>query len=190
MTAPELAGRLIEQVQRFGLASASAVIDRYTAVAEAALGTDPARPLSLESEQLSDAAAQAGAAYLALLAGAGALAERSEHRPERVDLPPVAAGATTEAVLYLHNQTEHPIDAATIRIGRFLGAGGPMTGGAAVVEPTSLALAAGASAQARLRVRVPDTAPPGSYFAVALATAAPGDPVVLRLEVLAGAAQP
>jgi hypothetical protein len=183
VTAPELAGRLIDQVQRFGLASASAIIDRYTAVAEAALGTDPARPLSLESEQLSDAAAQAGAAYLALLAGAGALAERSEHRPERIDLPPVAAGSATHGALFLHNGTEHPIAEAWVRIGPFLSVAGSMPAGAATIEPTDIPLAPGASAELRLNVGVPAAQPPGDYFAIALATGAE-DPTVVRVEVL------
>ena len=188
MTAPDLASLLIDQVQRFGLASASAVIDRYTAVAEAALGTDPLSPPSSGSEALSEAAAQAGEAYLALLAGAAALADRTDQRPERIDLPPVAAGSTAQGALFLHNGTEHPIASAGVRIGPFLGAAGTMPPDVATIQPAGRPLAPGASAELRLQVGVPAAQPPGDYFAIALASGAVG-PAVVRVEVLPGAAQ-
>jgi hypothetical protein len=187
MTAPELAGRLIDQVQRFGLASASAVIDRYTAVAEAALGTDPLRPPSLGSEPFSEAAAQAGEAYLALLAGAAALADRTGQRPEHIDLPPVAAGSSAHRAVFLHNGTGHPIAQACVRIGPFLSAASMMPAEVATIQPAAVPLTPGASAELRLQVGVPAAQPPGDYFAIALVTGAEG-PSVVRVEVLPGTA--
>jgi hypothetical protein len=191
MSAPDLAGRLIDQVQRFGLASATTVIDRYIAAAEAALGTDPLElPASPGTEQLSEAAALAGNAYLALLDSAAAMARRDRDRLARVDLPAVTAGSRSTGSLFLHNTTADAVADARVMLGPFLGASGAMTEAAVTIAPSSLDLAAGASGQVLVHVDVPGAQAPGDYYAVALASVAAEDPVVVRVAVLPAAGRP
>ncbi len=181
---------LVGEVQRFGLLSAATVVDRYTAIVEAAMGTGAAAPQTTpdDAAQLIDATARMAHGYLRLLSGvaelAGPLGPQSQ-QIDRVALPPVPAGRRTAASLWLHNPSDSPANGLTLTVGDFVGAGGstlPARSGS--VAPSMADVAAGGLAELRLSLAVPAGQPLGTYHAIALIGPSPHDPVVLSLSIL------
>jgi hypothetical protein len=190
VSAADAARRLVEDVQRLGLHSASSVVERYALAVEQAVGLDPGagvRPPT-DPDALVDATARMARAYLGLLDGLAGLADRPG-RPRRdletVPLPATRPGASARVSLWVHNGTAGPVD-AVVRIGPLVSAeGGVLPTEAAGLEPTSVAVPAAGRAEMRLRVDVPGDQPTGTYFGVALSPVAGS--VVLRLDVVEGA---
>ncbi len=189
MNVADTARRLVEDVQRLGLHSASSVVERYATAVEQTLGLDPrvgATPPS-DPAALVEATARMAQAYLGLLDGLGGLADRPA-RPgealETVHLPATAPGASSRASLWVHNGSVDTVEAA-VRPGPLVSPeGGVLPAGAANAAPASVTVAAGGRAEVELRVDVPGDQPSGTYFGLALSSGA--SPVALRLDVVEG----
>lgn len=198
---PGQARGLVGHVQQFGLATAAAVVDRYTVLAEQALGVDPLAALDrarADDAPLAHVVAGMARAYLDLLAAAADAAAGTAGPAtgpgavERIVLPAVPAGGRTWGSLWLHNPTGESAPGLRVGLGAFTAAGGASLPPSAItVSPPAADLAAGTSLELRLDVAVPAQQPPGTYHGIALVGPAPHDPVVLSLEVLpGGTAQP
>ena len=184
MSAADAARRLVADVQRLGLHSTSAVVDRYAVAVEQALGLDPSVPTPSDGGLLVDAAARMAQAYLSLLdglAGLAGAAPRATDRVEVVHLPAAPPGASTTVSVWVHNGTADPID-TEVRLGTLERAGGgALPDGALTVTPRAVAVLAGGRAEVVLRAVIPPGQPPGSYLGLALAPGA--HPVALLLDV-------
>jgi hypothetical protein len=190
VSAGDTARRLVEDVQRLGLNSASAVVDRYAVAVEQALGLDPGADVTAPPDPgaLVDAAARMAQAYLGLLDGLAGIADR--RRPptgdlEAIHLPTTLPGASSPVSVWVHNGTVEPVE-TPVRLGPLVSAEGTaLPSGAAVAEPTSVTVPAGGRAEVVLRVDVPADQPPGRYVGLVLS---PGvRPLALHLDVEDGA---
>ena len=187
MSAADTARRLVEDVQRLGLHSASAVVERYAVAVERTLGLDPGPAVDAPPDPgaLVDVSARMAQAYLGLLDGlAGLVGRRPSEHVETVHLPPTPPGGASRASVWVHNGTPDPVE-AVVRLGPLVSADGvALPTGAATVAPPSATVPAGGRAEVRLRVDVPGGQPFGSYFGLALSPAA--GPVAVRLDVAEG----
>ena len=187
MNAADTARRLVEDVQRLGLSSASAVVERYAAAVERTLGVAP--PVGADGPPdpgtLVDATARMARAYLDLLDGLAGLVGRGPARAvETLRLPASRPGGAAEVSVWAHNGTADRVE-VTVRPGPLVSAGGvALPTGAVTLTPPSVTVPARARGELRLRVDVPDGQPTGTYFGFALSTAAA--PVALRLDVVEG----
>jgi hypothetical protein len=185
VSAADTARRLVEDVQRLGLSSASAVVQRYAVAVERTLGAAP--PVGGDGlpdpGTLVDTTARMARAYLDLLDGlAGLVGRGPAGTMETVDLPASRPGGTGEVPVWVHNGTADSVEVA-VRPGPLVSADGVALPAAAVtVTPSSVTVPARGRAELRLRVDVPDAQPAGTYFGFALSTAAA--PVALRLDVV------
>lgn len=194
MTAPERSD-LATEVQRFGLLSAAAVVDRYRHLVDRSIEavdveeTMPGGLESADSSWLIDRASRLAGGYLRFLESAiSAVGSRSDRGGvERVALSPSPSGALAEGSLWLHN----PTDAATSRMQltatSLVDARGTEIGVEAISfdPPAAGPVAPGGMAQIRVRVVVPAGAGPGRYFGL-VHVAGSDVPLVLDLEVKAG----
>ncbi len=191
MSAADGTRRLVEDVQRLGLHSASAVMGRYAAAAQEALGLGdgPRAAAPADPGTIVEDTARLARAYLGLLDGLAGLVDRRprpDAQVETVRLPATRPGATGRASLWVHNGTPEDV-VAVVRVGPFVSADGPtMPSGAVVAEPPAVTVPAGGRAEVTLRVDVPEGQPLGHYVGVALS---PGTaPVALGLDVVEEAA--
>jgi hypothetical protein len=194
---------LVEDVRRFGLASADLVVDRFVRLADRAIagedaGVSPpvgrARAATLPPARvlagIADGATGLAGAWLRLLEVTASLADRTSADAAAtgtLDLPPTRAGSVAEAAVWVHNTTAAP--AAVELTATTLAASGGRAVSASAVElvPARLdALPAGSSAEVRVRVHVPPDQRAGRYQGLVLTSAAE-QPVLLRLEVREGA---
>lgn len=184
MSAAETARRLVEDVQRLGLHSATSVVERYAVAVEQALGLDPRAGADAppDPSALVDVSARMAQAYLGLLDGvAGLVGRRPAGALEAVELPAAPPGGTSTATLWVHNGTVDPVE-VRVRPGPLVSAHGASLPAAAVtVEPPSVTVWAGGRAAVRLHVTVPGAQPEGTYHGFALSPSA--GPVALRLDV-------
>jgi hypothetical protein len=192
VNAAEGARRLVEDVQRLGLSSASAVVDRYAVAVEEALGIGPSvgSTAAPDPGTLVEVTARMAQAYLGLLDGLAGLADaprvRAEAGVETVRLPATPRGTSSRASLWVHNGTAEPV-ATAVRLGPLVSADGvTLRVGTATLESPTVEVPAGGRAEVLVRVDVPADQPPGTYFGLALAPGA--GPLALRLDVQDGAA--
>lgn len=204
MTAADEADRnaleLISDVQRFGLLSATSVVDRYAGLVDRAVGARP--PLDgrrgsvdPDEERLLDSVTRAADSYVRLLDAAGALVgDASPVRsaaggPERVTLPAARPGTSCATVLWVHNPTSASSGPMTVTATTMTSATGSVVPvGAVSVSPSAVEpLAAGSSSQLRLHVDVPRDQPAGRYHGLVLVSAAPEEPLSVSLDVEDGA---
>ncbi len=194
MTEPG-ARRLADDVQRFGLLSAAAVVDRYRQLVDRAIedvDLGEAIPGGLESTDpswLVDRASRLAGGYLRFLeSAASALGSRPEPDTiERVAMPPTRPGESAEGSLWAHNPTEGPavIEVASTAL--------VSVGGAVVPEDhvslrpiNALPMEPGGKVEILLRIDVPSGAHPGRYVGLIHMPDPGDDPVAVDLEVRAG----
>ncbi|MEX0863249.1 MAG: hypothetical protein WD269_00065 [Acidimicrobiia bacterium] len=185
--------RLMEDVQRFGWASAATVVDRYTALVDRAMVDDrigsPSPSDEADPGRLVDSAVRLAGAYLRFLDTTAVLvASRRGGAPsemERIVLPAARPGSGSETSLWIHNPVWAPSTGIEVEVTRLISPEGVAIPGEAVwttphrvdrLEPSS-------SREVRLHVNVPADQPAGSYFGLAVITAAPGHPIALQLDV-------
>lgn len=186
MTEPA-AQALIRDVQRFGLMSAATVVDRYAAIAEQALRTDPVMAAAADDDAglLVDTTARMARTYLDLLAGlSGLVAEPPAGSVERLVLPRARAGEHVAATLWLHNRTTQTHE-LTVAVGDLASFGGGILAARFVsVGPSTTRVEAGGRAELALRIDVPADQLPGAYNGLAVVGPAASDPLMLSIDVL------
>jgi hypothetical protein len=186
---PRAAGArdLVGEVQRFGLFSAAAVVDRYVALVDRAIAHDGLAPARSGSGRPVDTAGQMAEAWLRLLGTTSALLRREvprEPAAATLVLPTAGPGQLAEASFWLHNTTSSPAPGVVLQVTGLVSSGGHAIAADAVeLSPARVDLPAGTSHEVRLRVRVPVGQPAGCYLGMVLTPAAPSEPMVVRLEV-------
>lgn len=191
---PARMGPRVADVQRFGLLSAAAVVDRYVDLVDRALG-----PPVLASRSVSDDAAAAGPdlrllaeatermaeAYVAMLDAATQLLPgptTAAVDAGHVALADTHAGGTAEGTLWLHNPTAQAVaDLSLAATALVTGAG---TAVPLALDPPRLALLpAAASVPVRLRADIPSDHPSGLCWGMVVCSADPEAPVTVSLLV-------
>ncbi|TFV86971.1 hypothetical protein [Blastococcus sp. CT_GayMR16] len=185
---------LVGEVQRFGLFSAAAVVDRYAEIVDRAISRHgPAASAPLDDagsgRMVDTAVAMAGAwsrlvdATSTLLRSEGA---HDEATPTLV-LPATEPGSGTGASFWIHNTTSSAAPGIGLTVSGLVASDGHRIGADALsVVPDRVGLlAAGTSQEVRVRVVVPAAQPAGCYFGLVMTSAAPAEPMVLRLAVRA-----
>ena len=168
----ERARALIEEVQRYGLRSAVAVVDRYATRVEQALGTNPAGPPGEDPDRLLRSVIELADAAAQLL---GSPTTGAEH----LVFPPAAAGSVSRRGIWVHNPGTGPVS-VTVRV-TDLACAGPH-GVIRAPAPYEVGVPAQSSAEVPLEFAVPTDTPPGDYHGLALLPGA-ADPVILSLRV-------
>lgn len=202
------ARHLVGDVQRFGLLSAAAVVDRYQRIVDRAIagaagsarsagsagsaGSAAAPPLSADglADGLADSAAGLARAALRVLDAAANLVEGPAATGRDVlELPAAQPGATIEVSLWVHNPTASPATGVEVHVTDFVsGHGSRIAAEAVSFSPERVPrVAPGGREEIRLRLAVPTSQPAGRYHGVVLSSAGPGDALAVRLDVLAEA---
>jgi hypothetical protein len=183
---------LVGEVQRFGLFSAAAVVDRYAEIVDRAIsreGPAPAPPGDDgRSGRLVDTAAEVTGAWVRLVdATSSLLRSDAAHvdAPPTLDLPGAAPGHDVAASFWIHNTTPSGAPAIDLQMsGLTASSGHRIPADALSLVPARVdLLAAGTSQEVRLAVAVPAAQPAGCYLGLVVTSAAPSDPLVVRLEV-------
>jgi hypothetical protein len=190
------AQHLIGDVQRFGLLSAAAVVDRYTEIIDRATLDASFRSASLAADErgadwMVDSAARIAEACLRLvdttaaLIGNTAMRDTAVPEMEKVVLPPTRSGFNSETSLWVHNPTPSSATAIDLHTTSLISSGGVSIPVASVsLSPERLDVVdAGTAREVRLRVVVPADQPAGHYHGVLLISAAPVEPIALYLDV-------
>lgn len=187
---------LIGDVQRFGLLSATSVVDRYVGLVDRAVGG--ARPgagqtpsSDASDAQLVESATRAVDAYVRVLeqvsalVGEGSSADREPGGPERVALPPTSPGTPSETQLWIHNPTSTPTATTEVTHTALSCATGSVVPveGISISPSTMGPLAAGTSRRLRLRVDVPRDQAYGRYHGLVLISTAPAEPLAISLDI-------
>jgi hypothetical protein len=192
------AQHLIGDVQRFGLLSAAAVVDRYTELIDRATRDDSLlAPVSADergSRWMVDSAARIAEAYLSLVETIAALIpnraipDTAVRTMERLILPPTRSGFGSETSLWVHNSTSSSAAAIDLHVTNLISSNGARIPAASVsLSPERLDVVdAGTAREVRLRVDVP-AEPAGHYHGLVLTSAAPSEPIALYLDVDGGA---
>lgn len=187
------AASFVEDVRRFGLVSADAVVDRYARLVDRALGdgTTAAAPAPPDPARTAEAVAGLTAAYLRLLDTTASLVDgvADGARTAPLVLPPTDPGSCAEGSIWLHDAASAP-DPVELHATSLVAPDGRVLPAAAVsFAPAPGPPAAGAGREIRVRVRVPDDQRCGRYHGLVLASTAPA-PLLLVLEVVATAEGP
>jgi hypothetical protein len=184
------ASHVVSEVQRFGLLSAAAVVDRYIEIVNRGMVGDPFRhvreAVDITATGPVDGAARMLEAWLqALDTAARLIPEAIAPGTEILVLPRTEPGHACEASMWIHNRTTSlvasvelhstilvspealtiPVDTVTF-----------LPQATVVVEP-------GTCREVTVRVRVPQGQPPGQYHGLVLGSAAPDGAISLLLEV-------
>jgi hypothetical protein len=183
---------LVGEVQRFGLFSAVAVVDRYVEMVDRAIARDDVAPAPARDDDGPawpvDTAVQVARAWLRLLDTTSALLRTDvprEPAAAALVLPTAAPGGISEVSFWIHNTTSSPAPDVALHVTPLMSSNGR----ALAAESVSLVpqrldlLAAGTSQEVRLRVLLPAGQPPACYLGMVLTSAAPSEPMVVRLEV-------
>ena len=185
MTAPhhedDTLRRLLGDVQRLGLSTASSVIDRFSGMVRG-LGTAP---------DSADGAARGawGAVVGAVTNAAQAVFPMPGPSPyptdvETVVLSSVTAGGIATGTAWLHNTTATVAAALTLRSTDLVGPGAALPADAVALTPGDVpALAPGATLPITIEVTVPPGRPAGVYRGLLVLSDPPGGAVALRLTV-------
>jgi hypothetical protein len=187
-------------VQRFGLLSAASVVERYVDLVDRTMGGAPQtsasaprasdRPagpfMDRDTSVLVESATGVAEAYLGLLDAAARLAEPSTPTTGLV-LDPVQPGGWTQASLWVHNPGDEPTQGLTVTMSALVTAdGASLDGASATCTPSRLDSITGrGSARLDVRVDVPHDQRPGEYHGLVLVSLAAGEPISIRLEVVA-----
>jgi hypothetical protein len=181
---------LVGIVQRFGLSSAAAVVDRYLQIVDRAITGDTLTPPSRTGDggpgPMLDLATPMAEAWARVLGtSADLLRIRTGDAPETLDLPAVAPGGSAEGSLWLHNTTSSAVPAAQLHVtGLASPEGHRIADDAVTLVPDRVGLLApGNSREVRLRVVLPPDQPAAHYHGLVLTSAAPEEPLVVRLDV-------
>ncbi|MGW5239988.1 hypothetical protein ACWEOW_13730 [Monashia sp. NPDC004114] len=194
-TAADLAG----DVQRFGLFSAAAVVDRYIAVVDRAIHHEPDISGSSSGDPaaaLLDGAGRAADAGLALLEELTSVLARTvtpgrTPGPDHLVLPPAAPGSCSEVSVWVHNPTTSPVAHVRLRATSLVASTGVMPAEAVAFSPEVLAVVDPATVgESRLRVTVPADQPAGEYQALVLSSVDGSRPIGLTLSVRVHGADP
>jgi hypothetical protein len=182
---------LIGDVQRFGLLSAAAVVDRYTQIIDRATRDASFPPTSAPAEEvgmgwMADSAARVAEAWVRLIESTSALitSRPGTAQLERVLLPATFTGSRSEISLWVHNRTASPaaVDLHATSLTSSIGVSIPADAVSFLPERLDV-VEVGQAREVRLRVDVPADQPAGSYHGLVLISAAPGGPIAVGLEV-------
>lgn len=190
------AQHLIGDVQRFGLLSAAAVVDRYTELIDRATRDESFRSAPLPADErgtgwMVDSAARIAEAYLSLvdtiaaLISNRAMPDTAVPNMERLILPPTRSGFGSETSLWVHNSTSSSAAAIDLHMTNLISSNGVSIPASAVsFSPERLDVVdAGTAREVRLRVEVPADQPAGHYHGLVLISADPSEPIALHLDV-------
>ena len=192
---------LARDVQRFGLLSATSVVERYVELVDRAISTAPVagdpqptdrpdRPSDPlgdgDPTALVDSAARVADAYLELLQ-ATARQPRPTGSGDRLVLDAVPPGSTAQAPLYVHNPGPDPTSELTVVVGSLVTAGGACLSASSVSCAPARVDSIGTFGSVRLdvTVQVPSEQPPGTYHGFAVGSLCPEEPLRVTVEVLA-----
>ncbi len=186
----DAAAHIIGEVQRFGLLSAAAVVDRYVEI----VNREKVRhPLADVPERLAGgtegtgrgAAAMLSAGLHALDAAARLVSDVLAPGTETLVLPRARPGADAEASVWVHNRTSSVVASVELRATVLISTeentipGDAVTfhpQGAVVLEPCTCR-------EVSVRVSVPEAQPPGLYHGLLTGSGAPDGAVTLSLAV-------
>ncbi len=195
-TAAELAG----EVQRFGLFSAAAVVDRYIAVVDRAIHHEPELSGPATGERPTAAlvdgagrAVDAGLTFLDDLTStlAGTLRQGRSPAHDELVLPGVDPGACSEVAVWVHNPTASPVSDVRLRATSLVATTGVIPGEAVAFSPEVLAVVQpGNVGEIRLRVTVPADQPAGVYQGLVLSSVDGSRSIGLTLAVREPGAEP
>lgn len=203
MTAPgpfldgEMMRRLVDDVQRLGLSSASAVADRFAALVRGVVTGD--------GDGSGDGVTQSGGEIPGLAAmidgwrsimsgmvdmARGLANDSTSAAPpggsiQHLELPNVAAGERVRATAHLHNTKRTPVAGITLRVSDLVATGGEVIPAAALsITPDHIAEApAGSSHAVDISVTVSIDQPTGLYHGLLMMSEPPDGVLVLRLDV-------
>jgi len=189
------AQHLIGDVQRFGLLSAAAVVDRYTEIIDRATRDDFFSPSLQPADETTagwmvDTAAQIAEASLRMVDTTSSLianiaAPAAVPDMERVVLPVTRSGASCVTSLWVHNPTSIPEHGIHLHMTSLISSDGvriPVT--SVSFSPERLDLVdPGSAREVRLRVDVPADQPAGHYHGLVLISSAPFEPIAIQLDV-------
>jgi len=194
MTAGLTAGArdLVGEVRRFGLYSAATVVDRYVEIVDRAISRDGLAPPPAREDAgaawPADSAVQVATAWLRVLDATSALLRSEAPREPAATtlvLPAGVPGRVSEVSFWIHNTTSSPAPDVVLHATALMSSTGDAVPARAVtLVPGRLdLLPAGTSREIRLRVLVPPGQPAACYLGMLLTSAAPAEPMVVRLEV-------
>jgi hypothetical protein len=185
----EAAGHIIGEVQRFGLLSAAAVVDRYVEI----INREKVRHPLAEIETLAGdtegagggAAAMLRAGLQALDAAARLVSDAVTSETETLVLPRTRPGGDAEASMWVHNRTSSVVASVELRATVLISdAENTIPGDAVTFHPeNAVILEPGTSRAVSARVSVPKNQPPGLYHGLVTGSGAPDGAVTLRLAV-------
>ena len=186
----QAAGRIIGEVQRFGLLSAAAVVDRYVEI----VNRETVRhPLADLPQTLAGGVRGTGAGAAAMLRTGLQLLDAAARLPsdtvasgtETLVLPRARPGADAEASVWVHNRTASVVASVELRATVLISAEEHTIPGEAVAfhPQGAVVLEPGTCREVRVRVSVPKGQPPGLYRGLLTGSGAPDGAVILRLAV-------
>lgn len=201
----ESVGRLLNEVQQFGLTAAGDVIGRFSRLAAdeagrvgrtATLRSDIGEWVELTQQSwtsMFEATLGAGGPLAQTMSSvvdaAGGSSNRRSHSTgadDAVKAAPVAPGSHTTAEVWVHNMVAAELTVASVQVGEFRsGTGELLTGVDVSVDPERLPLvvSSGASACVPIRLDVPPTAPAGRWHALVFVAPDGGAPIALTLDI-------
>jgi hypothetical protein len=196
VTSARGAQHLIGDVQRFGLLSAAAVVDRYTEIIDRATRDDSFRlaPPSADergTDWMVEGASRIVEACLTLLDSTAmlianrAIPDTAKPEIERLVMPVVRSGFSSETSVWVHNSTSSSATGIDLHLTSLTASNGVSIPVAAVsLSPERLHVVdAGTSLEVRLRVDVPADQPAGHYHGLVLISVTPLELLALHLEV-------
>jgi hypothetical protein len=187
-TPAELAG----EVQRFGLFSAAAVVERYIAVVDRAIRHEPDfsdTPPGDPAAALLDGAGRAVDAGMTLLDDLTSVLARTRRQgrsatPDELVLPAAVPGACSEVTVWVHNPTDAPVTDVRLRATSLVASSGALPGDAVAVSPEVLRVVEpGTVGEIRLVLTVPADQPAGDYQGLVLSSVDGTRPIGLTLSV-------
>ena len=187
----QAAGHIIGEVQRFGLLSAAAVVDRYVEILSRETVRDP---LADVPQTLAGGTEGAGGGAAAMLRAGVQLLDAAARLPsgavasgtETLVLPRARPGADAEASVWVHNRTSSVVATVEIRATVLISAEEHTIPGEAVAfrPQGAVVLEPGTCREVTVRVSVPEGQPPGRYRGLLTGSGAPDGAVALRLDVV------
>ncbi len=202
--AADQARRLAAQVQRFGLASAAAVVDRYVGIVDSAIGGTVVDALTgagpgADREAVLQSGAAVAESYLRVLDHAANLAAgqglafgqglaSSPPVPDCVTVAATPPGGVGEATLWVHNSGAEAVTHLLLGATDLVCASGARLGSTALRTSPRVVdeVAAGGRVEVRLSVRVPADQKAGLYHGLLLVSGAPDEPLPVAVEVAGG----
>jgi hypothetical protein len=185
-------------VQRFGLASAAAVVDRYVGIVDSAIGATVVDALTgaspgVDPEALLQSGAAVAESYLRVLDHAANLASgqgpaSSPPFPDRVTVAATPPGGVGEATLWVHNSGAEAVTHLLLGATDLVCASGARLGSTALRTSPRVVdeVAAGGRVEVRLSVRVPADQKAGLYHGLLVVSGAPDEPLPVAVEVAGG----